>query len=257
MHRTFAFHKPVGLTIEQGRPATHGTKGRGLTLNDYLQRFYPSTGNGLQLSAVGRLDKDTSGLMILTTDGVLNEEILRPGTLTKVYEATIKLRAPHRPTSEQLKQLVTGIELNDGYASAEAAEIVAEWVQPATPVQHPESARIQPSGNWRKRKAAAVAGGSAMMPVEEVNGPEEVAITTEEAEQGPIGRDVVRAACAGGTLEETAPQHYLTHGTPTWHLHRVYQEGRCGPTQHACLPFLCARIHLPHRMRYLYIHTAR
>ena len=42
------------------------------------------------LSSVGRLDKESSGLLILTTDGQLNHQLTQPKKIGKVYEVTVR-----------------------------------------------------------------------------------------------------------------------------------------------------------------------
>jgi 16S rRNA pseudouridine516 synthase len=73
-------HKPVGYTCS--------TKDPGRVVYDLLpprlRRRSPS------LSTVGRLDRDTSGLLLMTDDGTLLHRIVSPKThLPKVYEATL------------------------------------------------------------------------------------------------------------------------------------------------------------------------
>lgn len=60
---------------------------------------------------VGRLDRDTSGLIILTNDGDLTQHLTHPKfEKTKTYKATVD-----KPLSdEQLVELQNGIELDDG-----------------------------------------------------------------------------------------------------------------------------------------------
>jgi 16S rRNA pseudouridine516 synthase len=73
-------HKPVGTTCS--------TKDRGRLVHDLLPpRFVRRSP---QLSTVGRLDRDTSGLLLLTDDGALLHRIISPKSkLPKVYEATL------------------------------------------------------------------------------------------------------------------------------------------------------------------------
>jgi 16S rRNA U516 pseudouridylate synthase RsuA-like enzyme len=88
------------LTIEQGSAPTKGVGGRKLTLNDYLEELTNEHKPEGRLSAVGRLDKDTSGLLLLSDDGILSERALRPGGgCTKVYEAMREPSAPCEPPS--------------------------------------------------------------------------------------------------------------------------------------------------------------
>ncbi len=72
-----------------------------LSLIPDKQRLYP----------VGRLDKDTTGLILLTNDGELTNLLTHPRYhVSKVYRVTIKERA----RSEQLRALRNGVLLDDG-----------------------------------------------------------------------------------------------------------------------------------------------
>ena len=68
----------------------------------------PLTTRGVQ--PVGRLDEDTTGLLILTDDGQLNHQLTSPKRkLPKVYEA----RCKHPITDEMLTALLSGVVLHD------------------------------------------------------------------------------------------------------------------------------------------------
>ena len=73
-------HKPVGYTCS--------TRDPGRIVYDLLpQRFRLRSP---LLSTVGRLDRETSGLLLLTDDGALLHRIVSPKSkLSKVYEATV------------------------------------------------------------------------------------------------------------------------------------------------------------------------
>ena len=78
-------HKPVGYTCS--------TKDAGRLVYDLLPPRFRL--RDPVLSTVGRLDRDTSGLLLLTDDGQLLHRIISPkANLPKVYEAT--LAAPLR-----------------------------------------------------------------------------------------------------------------------------------------------------------------
>ena len=65
-----------------------------------------------QLNPVGRLDKDSSGLLLLTNDGQLAQELTHPSRQkNKVYEVT--LSAPLQPLHRQMMQ-DHGLQLDDG-----------------------------------------------------------------------------------------------------------------------------------------------
>lgn len=69
------------------------------------------------LHVAGRLDADTTGLVILTNDGVLNHQIISPKKkMTKIYEVESE-----KPLSDaDCKQLKNGVMLNDGYTTLPA-----------------------------------------------------------------------------------------------------------------------------------------
>ncbi|TFB25098.1 rRNA pseudouridine synthase [Filobacillus milosensis] len=66
---------------------------------------------------VGRLDKDTVGLMLLTNDGDLAHRLLSPQKhVDKLYEAQIKGQV----TEDDVHAFKEGIELEDGYVTKPA-----------------------------------------------------------------------------------------------------------------------------------------
>lgn len=65
----------------------------------------------LDIFPVGRLDKDTEGLLLLTNDGQFNHEVMSPKKhVPKVY----KVEAANPVTSEDVQAFKQGIELSDG-----------------------------------------------------------------------------------------------------------------------------------------------
>lgn len=66
---------------------------------------------------VGRLDKDTVGLLLLTNDGQLAHQLLSPKKhVPKTYYALIDGTV----TDEDTKQFASGVELDDGYVTKPA-----------------------------------------------------------------------------------------------------------------------------------------
>lgn len=66
---------------------------------------------------VGRLDKDTVGLLLLTNDGELNHRLISPKwKVDKVYYAKIDKKV----TEADIKKFKNGITLDDGYICKEA-----------------------------------------------------------------------------------------------------------------------------------------
>ncbi|MBC7839557.1 MAG: pseudouridine synthase [Nitrospiraceae bacterium] len=93
--RTIAFNKPYGVL-----PCFTDSDGR-QTLADYIDL----TG----VYAAGRLDMDSEGLLLLTSDGRLAHHITDPQhKLPKLYLAQIE----RIPSEEALEQLRTGVVLN-------------------------------------------------------------------------------------------------------------------------------------------------
>ena len=81
---------PTGLLLMLHKPAGHtcSTKDRGRLVYDLLPPRFAR--RAPTLSTVGRLDRDTSGLLLMTDDGVLLHRIIAPKSkLSKVYEATL------------------------------------------------------------------------------------------------------------------------------------------------------------------------
>lgn len=81
---------PPGLTLLMNKPlgATCSRKDTGRVVYDLLPPRYRVRSPAL--STVGRLDRDTSGLLLFTDDGALLHRIISPRSgVAKVYEATL------------------------------------------------------------------------------------------------------------------------------------------------------------------------
>lgn len=102
-----ALHKPKGYVTTR-----HDPYGRKTIYELIPARFH-------HLFHVGRLDRDSEGLLLLTNDGPGANRFLHPSFgVTKEYLADVE----GRPSSEELRRLVSGVELEDGVARAESAE---------------------------------------------------------------------------------------------------------------------------------------
>ena len=102
-HVTFALHKPRGVVT---------------TANDEFGRT-----NVLELvpdvrglHPVGRLDRDSEGLLILTTDGNLTLQLTHPRF---EHEKEYRVWTDAQPTKADMDQLRRGVLLEDGLARAE------------------------------------------------------------------------------------------------------------------------------------------
>lgn len=71
---------------------------------------------------VGRLDRNTTGLILLTNDGGLAEKLTNPANkIRKLYHVRLDKPVPE----EDLTKLLAGIELEDGLAKADKIDYVA------------------------------------------------------------------------------------------------------------------------------------
>lgn len=107
--RYIMLHKPLGvvstLSDERGRPD--------------LQQYVDDIGE--RVFNVGRLDADTTGLLVLTNDGDSANRLAHPSfEVDKVYVATVRGEV----ASPVLAQLTKGVELDDGITVADRAKLV-------------------------------------------------------------------------------------------------------------------------------------
>jgi 23S rRNA pseudouridine2605 synthase len=94
----WAVNKPAGVVSTAREPGGRPTV---VELVDTTARLYP----------VGRLDADSTGLLLLTNDGELANRLTHPRYgVAKAYRA--ELRRP--PSDADLRRLENGVELDDG-----------------------------------------------------------------------------------------------------------------------------------------------
>jgi 23S rRNA pseudouridine2605 synthase len=107
--RTLIYHKPPGEICTRKDP-----QGR-RTIFESLPKVL-----GARWISVGRLDFQTTGLLILTTDGELANLLMHPSSeLQREYV----VRAFGEPTEEQLAELKEGVELEDGKARFDSIQV--------------------------------------------------------------------------------------------------------------------------------------
>jgi 23S rRNA pseudouridine2605 synthase len=111
----YALHKPAGVVS-----TAHDTHGRPTVVGliPSSERLYP----------VGRLDAETTGLILLTNDGDLANLLTHPRYgVTKTYRASVH-GGPVKP--EMVKALAEGVELDDGpTAPAKARRLAHDRVE--------------------------------------------------------------------------------------------------------------------------------
>ena len=95
------------------------------TVMDLLPPAYGAIG----CMPVGRLDKDTTGLLLLTTDGEMNHRLLSPGRhVDKVYRA----RVDGPLTEKDAEAFAAGLHLSDFDALPARLEILSSSPEEAT-----------------------------------------------------------------------------------------------------------------------------
>ncbi len=107
----YMFNKPAGC-ITANRDEEHQT------VMDYLQDVYVDG-----LHAVGRLDKDTEGLLLITDDGKWTQEILHPD---RKVPKTYFFWSMGEVDEEKIQKIRDGVELRGG--AALPAELVPDTV---------------------------------------------------------------------------------------------------------------------------------
>ena len=126
-HRTIVLYKPVGVLSTMRDPfggktvaeliyGGTGTSGTARTAGTKItERLVP----------IGRLDKDSEGLLLMSNDGTLVNELTHPRfNHTKTY----LVKVAGRWSAEKLKTLRSPLTLNDGYTIHPVpVEVVQEW----------------------------------------------------------------------------------------------------------------------------------
>ena len=136
--RYYMVHKPVGyittLSDPEGRPT--------------VRQLAPP---GPRLFPVGRLDADTSGLLLLTNDGDLAHHLMHPRYgVVKFYRALLR----ESPDEKKLRRLRSGVRIEPGVVTAPAEVRVMAVRDGGAAVEF----RIQEGRNRQVRKMCEALG---------------------------------------------------------------------------------------------------
>ena len=116
------FHKPAGSECSQ-KPSMHPSI---YTFLPSPLRLRPQKSAIQGIQAVGRLDQDTTGMLLMSDDGQFIHKMSSPKKhVAKVYEVTTK----HPLDDTQVQKLLSGVVLDDDPkpVKASAAERVSEF----------------------------------------------------------------------------------------------------------------------------------
>jgi len=104
----YLLHKPVGYVTTKRDPHNHQTV---MSLVPARPSVFP----------VGRLDKDSAGLLLMTNDGELTYELTHPKfAIKKIY----RVRVNKAIDKKLIKDLKHGIRLREGLARADQARLI-------------------------------------------------------------------------------------------------------------------------------------
>lgn len=176
---TLMLHKPVGVVTTMSDP-----QGRPTVAELVPTKVYPG------LFPIGRLDFDTTGLLLFSTDGELGHGLLHPKRhVMKRYIALVE----GVPTVGQLNHLAQGIQLDDGPTLPAEVELLSD-----------------------EEAQEALVGMDVPAPVPPFSSREYAAICTERA----LGRSVVRVGIREGRKRQVR-RMFSAIGHPVLALHRV------------------------------------
>ena len=142
-----ALHKPAGTECSQ-KPSTYPSI---YTLFPSPLRLRPQKSAVQGVQAVGRLDQDTTGLLLLSDDGQFIHQMSSPKKHSpKVYEVTAK----HPLDDKQVQRLLAGVVLDDDPKPVRAA--ACEIVDPDGASTHLRLTLTEGKYHQVKRMLAAV-----------------------------------------------------------------------------------------------------
>jgi len=120
------FKRNVYLMLNKPKGYVSATEDRD---HQTVLELVPAEYSGRDIFPAGRLDRDTTGLMIITDDGALAHNILAPKKhVQKIYHVELDIPV----TSEMADGFAAGVELNDGVCKEAGLEITGEFTARVT-----------------------------------------------------------------------------------------------------------------------------
>lgn len=117
----YLLHKPAGYV--SATEDSHDRTVMELVPSDRRRKLFP----------VGRLDKDTEGLLLITDDGALAHELLSPA---RHVEKTYFVRADGKVTEEDKKRLEEGIDIGEKHLTLPARVQILDEESPSEEEGH-------------------------------------------------------------------------------------------------------------------------
>ncbi|MBR3756763.1 MAG: rRNA pseudouridine synthase [Firmicutes bacterium] len=120
------FKRNVYLMLNKPKGYVSATEDRD---HQTVLELVPEAFAGRDIFPAGRLDRDTTGLMIITDDGALAHNILAPKKhVQKIYHVELDIPV----TEEMARGFAEGVELNDGVCKEAGLEITGEYAARVT-----------------------------------------------------------------------------------------------------------------------------
>jgi 23S rRNA pseudouridine2605 synthase len=200
------YYKPVGEVTTRSDPE------RRPTVFDRLPE--PQAGRWI---SVGRLDVNTSGVLLLTTDGALAHRLMHPSSEVP-REYLVRLRG--RPGPEVLRQVLEGVPLEDGPARFDAVHAADPEEDPGTGAHSSYRVVLHEGRNREVRRLWSAVGFEVSRLLRIRYGPIELPRDMRPGATRPVaGEELRRLENAAGSPEGTPaggrePQAVPAHPRP-------------------------------------------
>lgn len=178
-------HKPVGVVTTM-----HDPQGR-RTIASLLPK------GGPRIVPVGRLDYDTSGVLLLTNDGDLAHVLTHPRFgVEKTYRAVIRGRL----SPEAVRALLAGVQLEDGPAAPAKVRVVAARRDTGV-----IDISLHEGRNRQVRRMLEAVGHPVLSLVRTRFGPLSLGALAAGETREPTAREISALRAIAGAAEESSP----------------------------------------------------